>query len=343
VDKLNAENAKLAHSLEKQKQMQPQLAKLQAREETLQALNLQFMNSEKRDKDQLQKLNRTSREAGQVIVQEQSKLDFAVDQENTQMLAVKILQGENKRLRDALQNQTSMVAELRKLKSFEAGRGSTIEALKAQNAKSEDTISTLMGQMATLKRTNGLMQDQYLRERSKLGSIADEDSTQSLAFQVLQGENQKLTLELKSATDDEDQMAQVARMNQAKIAASDALAIDAGVMKRDSDQRKTNMAVLRQKEDALQRKNDELQDTIIAMTKRSRDEKEVADFIKEPQHQEEVKQPEGLEEASQMLSKLEMQMDKATTTVAPDTGSLDGVEQIEKQMEMEGLEADPDA
>jgi len=268
VDKLKAENVDLNAKLQKQKELELQLEKLKKHDEELQATNLELVASEKHDRDLLEQMQNQSGKVVQKALQEKSKLDFAVDQENTEMMAVKMLQSENKRLKDSLQDKTDLEAELKRLKAEETAKDANIEALKAQNSNTTKQLTTLTAQIEKLKILNGQLEDQYISERSKLGALADQESTESLALKVLQGENQKLKEELKKTVDDEANMAQELKENQAKAAAAEAL-------ETEHDQMRRELASLRLKEDALQRKNDELQETVAVVAAKSRDEQVV--------------------------------------------------------------------
>jgi len=311
VDKLEAESKELKAALQKEKQFEPRMVQLLKHDQDLQSENRRLVADEKNKADQLKALEETSGAAVQTIKQTQSKLDFAVDQENTEMLAVKILQGENQKLKETLQNQTELQAELVREQYEEKGKLVTIQNLNVQNSDADKTIFALKGQVAELTRTNGLLEDQYAAERTKMLSMADQDSTASLALKVLQGENQKLKRQLEQGAEEQAEMVEAAKQSQVKVSAAEDL-----VSNRDSLQRE--LASLHIQQDAMQLKNDQLKETVVSMAGKAHDGSLVRRYgpynlspreLRKPKPvQEDGGQINGLEQASSELSKLMTQL-----------------------------------
>lgn len=319
AETLKADNKALGVSSQKEKELELELAKLRKYNEDVEASNTKLISDEKHEKEEVQIMQQASRKAIQKVIEERKRMDFAVDQENTELLEVKILQGENRKLKDSLANQTDLEAELKQLNADRAAKDEAIKTLETQNADASEKMKTLMGQMADLKNTNGLLEDQYIRERSKLVNIADHDTTESMALKVVEGENQYLKEQLKG---DEAELAKSTKATQAKAADSETLENEGAQMKRE-------LAALRQKEEDLEHKNGELQETIATMAAKSRDDNINRFLHGATSHprpvQQESSQPDGLEKASFELSKLQAQLRKNTQGQKEKTEAADTV------------------
>jgi len=306
VEKLKADNTALVIATQKEKQLELELAKLQKREQDVEASNVKLINDEKQEREQVQIMQEASRKAIQKVIEQRKRMDFAVDQENTELLEVKILQGENAKLKAALYNQTDLEAELKQLNADRAAKDEAIRNLENQNADASEKIKALMGQMSDLRNTNGQLEDQYIRERSKLVNIADHDTTESMALKVVEGTNQYLKEQVNR---DEAELAKSSKANQAKAADSEAL-------ENEKDQMKRELTALREKEEDLEHKNGELEETIATMAAKKRDDT-IHKFLyggksrPRPVQTDAVSQPDGLEKASVELSKLQAQLRKS--------------------------------
>jgi len=304
ADSLKADNKALGVTSQKEKELELELAKLRKYDEDLEASNTKLISDEKHEREEVQIMQQASSKAIQKVIEERKRMDFAVDQENTELLEVKILQGQNRKLKESLENQTDLEAELKQLNADRAAKDEAIKTLETQNGDANEKLKTLMGQMADLKNTNGLLEDQYIRERSKLVNIADHDTTESMALKVVEGENSYLKEQLNG---DEAQLTKSAKANQAKAANSETL-------ETEGDQMKRELAALRQKEEDLEHKNGELQETITTMAAKNRDDNINKFLYGAKPHstpaQQESSQPDGLEKASFELSKLQAQLRK---------------------------------
>jgi hypothetical protein len=244
VEKLEAEKQKLTAALpaalQKQADLTAQLAQMQTRDESLKELNLKLAENEKLQRVQLAKMQEDSSTLQQKVLQERKKLDFAVDQENTALMAVKLLQTQNKQLKTSLQDQTALQTKLKQLQGDAATKDNTIKTLQVQNSDADTQLASLEGQVADLKHQNAMLSDQYANEQKKFEGATNravqEDSTESLALKVLQGENHKLKMELQKAAEEETRMSQTAKINRAKASESDALEAEKWDMKRELEE-----------------------------------------------------------------------------------------------------------
>jgi intracellular sulfur oxidation DsrE/DsrF family protein len=318
ADKLSAEKSKLATALKNQTELVSQLQKLKQQNDAFKALSSKLATEEKNEKDALEQAKREAAEAAQKVLQARSKLDFAVDKENTEMMAVRAVQSENKQLRMSLANQTQLETKANKAEADVAAKNVQIDTLKSQNAEAKEKVTSLTEQVASLQQSNGMLKAQYIKERKKFLRLADQESTESLALKVLRGEKQTLKEQLKSTEDEEAQMAQAAKAaNEGKTASLETLETERFRTKRD-------MARLQQENIDLEHKNGELQETVAMMAakgnkeQRARqlqdagmpenDEGSNSDGLLSVVRREEVEQPEGLQKASFELSKLEAQL-----------------------------------
>merc|ERR1719160_130801 len=290
ADKLSAEKSKLATALKNQTELVSQLQKLKQQNDAFKALSSKLATEEKNEKDALEQAKREAAEAAQKVLEARSKLDFAVDRENTEMMAVRAGQSENKAIRMSLANQTQLETKAKKAEADVAAKNAQIDTLKAQ----------------------------YIKERKKFLTLADQESTESLALKVLRQEKQTLTEQLKSTEDEEAQMAQAAKAaNEGKTASLETLETERFRTKRD-------MARLQQENIDLEHKNGELQETVAMMAAKGNkeqmarqlqdagmpenDEGSNSEGLLSVVRREEVEQPEGLQKASFELSKLEAQL-----------------------------------
>jgi len=318
ADKLSAEKSKLATALQNQTELVSQLQKLKQQNDAFKALSSKLATEEKNEKDALEQAKREAAEAAEKVVQARSKLDFAVDRENTEMMAVRAVQSENKAIRMSLANQTQLETKAKKAEADVAAKNVQIDTLKSQNAETKEKVTSLTEQVASLQQSNGMLKAQYIKERKKFLSLADQESTESLALKVLRGEKQTLTEQLKSTEDEEAQMAQAAKAaNEGKTASLETLETERFRTKRD-------MARLQQENIDLEHKNGELQETVAMMAAKGNkeqmarqlqdagmpenDEGSNSDGLLSVVRREEVEQPEGLQKASFELSKLEAQL-----------------------------------
>lgn len=318
ADKLSAEKSKLAAALQNQTELVSQLQKLKQQNDAFKALSSKLATEEKNEKDALEQAKREAGEAAQKVLQARSKLDFAVDRENTEMMAVRAVQSENKAIRMSLANQTQLETKAKKAEADVAAKNVQIDTLKSQNAEAKEKVTSLTEQVASLQQSNGMLKAQYIKERKKFLSLADQESTESLALKVLRGEKQTLTEQLKSTEDEEAQMAQAAKAaNEGKTASLETLETERFRTKRD-------MARLQQENIDLEHKNGELQETVAMMAAKGNkeqmarqlqdagmpenDEGSNSDGLLSVVRREEVEQPEGLQKASFELSKLEAQL-----------------------------------
>jgi len=311
-DKLEAENRDLQIALDSEKKLEPQLEELRQQAETLTASNGKLMASEKAARKELEQTKKAQEQATRSAKEVRSKFDFAVDQENTQMIAVKILQNENAELKEALRNATKMQVVLHRDEADLQRKESNIRLLDTENEKANVSISELHRQIDDLTRKNQLLQEQYEAEHSKSVSVADQLSTESLAVKVLQGQKQRLEHQLQQAADEEAEMAMTVKTTQAKATASE-------MFEEQSDQIRSDLSTTKHREDMLRRKNEELQETIVAMAARVR-EAEVAEKLQvaqkhttsedldRPTAKEDSSQPNELEKASSDLSVLVAQL-----------------------------------
>jgi len=264
VDKLEAEKTNLTAELQKAREFEPKLTKLQKEHEALKASNLKLEAGEKAARAQLVKMQEASQQVSQNVVQVRNKLDFAVDQENTQMIAVKILQSQNAKLKEALQNQTELQARLKREDAQNKEQEGSMMALEGQKVKAEANLTALLGQIATLKRANVQLQDEFDAERKKRQEAADQFGEESLALKMLQGQNQKLKEQLQRDSEDEAAMMNVVNVSRAKAAAAEMVETQGNVMRAE-------VAASRQKEEVLRHHNDQLQETIVSMAARIRE------------------------------------------------------------------------
>jgi len=268
VDKLEAENkadnAALEKALGSIKELEPKNAKLEEEQKVLKASNLKLQASELSAREEVDKMWKTSEEAAQNAVQVRKKLDFAVDQENTQTMAVKMLQDENGKLKKFVQNQTELEAVMRQEEADVKEKDGTIKALQAQKAKAETNITALLAQLDEARSASSQLQDQVNKQITTRRDVAEQFETQSLALKALQGQNQKLKTQLQQAADNEADVMTVAKASQAKAAASD-------FFESQGDQMRAELAESRRKEEALLHKNDQLQETIVGMAAKVRE------------------------------------------------------------------------
>jgi len=340
VDKLEAENKALNAALEKEKELEPKVMKLEKEAEELKASNLHLQAAEKAARAEVEKMRKTSDRVAQDAVQVRKKLDFAVDQENTQMIAVNILQEQNKKLKDSLQNQTELQAALKQDEASLKLKDGTIQTLQSQQAKAEANFTILLRQLADQKWRNAQLQDQYNKERNTRQDFQNQYGTEMLALNVSQVENQKLKGQLQQAAEDEGDMMKVAKASQAKAAASD-------FFETQSDRMRADLTETRRKDQNIQRKNDELQETIVALAAQIRGlelEQKLqvtpkVDVVEEPMPprrpvhlipQKEVSPPNDLEKAKIDLSKLVSQLhNNNDDNVDKSSHRVDAIEMLE--------------
>merc|ERR1719359_187710 len=166
-------------------------------------------------------------------------------------------------------NKTATLAHdeemLREATADEASKDVIIKNLIEQNATAQDRIQQLEDQMEKIKQVNEWLKDRYKEEHTKYTNTADREETEALALKVQQGNNGKLKDELERMTDMEANMEQMAKTNQAKAAATDQL-LDEG------DKMKRKLMEMHEKDQALQRRNDELQATVVSVVSKDRDD-----------------------------------------------------------------------
>jgi len=317
LEKLKAEKEKLAEAAaaaaKKQKDVETQLSQMTAHDRDLKAMNLNLLTKEKNERDQVQRVQKQFSEAEKRKQEMQDKLEFAVDQQNTEMMAVKMLKSENSKLKDSLKSQVQIQAALKKANENDEAKASAIKNLTVQKFQAEDKVRSLIAQVATLKHQNVEFEDQYIRARAKLNSIADEDTTEHLALEVLRGDNRKLQEQLMKVSESEAEMEEVAKASKSKADALDASEAENYRLKKE-------LKALRQSGESLQRKNDELKETVVEVAAKSRDyaaprlRAAATDNPAASDTQQPVQVPAapsgGLEKASMELSKLAAQLNE---------------------------------
>lgn len=268
VDKLEAENkadnAALEKALGSVKELEPKVAKLEEEKKVLQASNFKLQASEESAREEVDRMKKTSEVATQNAFQMQKKLDFAVDQENTQTMAVQMLRDENSKLKKFVQNQTELEAVMRQEGADMKEKDGIIKVLQAQKVNAEANITALSALLDEARSVSSHYQDQINKQITTRRDVAEQYETQSLALKALQGQNEKLKSQLQQAADNEADMMTVAKASQAKAAASD-------FFESQGDQIRAELAESRRKEEALQHKNDQLQETIVSMAAKVRE------------------------------------------------------------------------
>merc|ERR1719331_2235240 len=170
ADKLSAEKSKLATALQNQTELVSQLQKLKQQNDAFKALSSKLATEEKNEKDALEQAKREAAGAAQKVLEARSKLDFAVDRENTEMMAVRAVQSENKAIRMSLANQTQLETKTKKAEADVAAKNVQIDTLKSQNAETKEKVTSLTEQVASLQQSNGMLKAQYIKEsRSRCG------------------------------------------------------------------------------------------------------------------------------------------------------------------------------
>jgi len=307
-DQLEAEKKSLRAALTKEQEIEPKMKEVLNKDDLLQTQNHRLVAAATADEEQLKKIKAAATVVSKKFDEQQSQLSFAVEQENTEMLAVKMLQGENQKLKEGLGNQTELQAQVQQVQYDAKAKVAQINVLNTNLSQSDAQIFALKEQVQDLTRARGALQDQYNSERTKVLGMADQDSTQSLALKVLQGENEKLKQQMQDqqvkSQEVESALSAATQDTQEKAAAASSLEDDKGSMQRE-------MNALRVQQDALQVKNDQLQSTVVSMAAKRHDEDMAHKFDiapRQPVHVEQVVVAGNLDDASANLDSLMSQL-----------------------------------
>jgi len=307
-DQLEAEKKSLRAALTKEQEIEPKMKEVLNKDDLLQTQNHRLVAAETAGEEQLKKIKAAATVVSKKFDEQQSQLSFAVEQENTEMLAVKMLQGENQKLKEGLSNQTELQAQVQQVQDDAKAKSAQINVLNTNLSQSDAQIFALKEQVQDLTRARGALQDQYNSERTKVLGMADQDSTQSLALKVLQGENEKLKQQMQDqqvkSQEVESALSAATQDTQEKAAAASSLEDDKGSMQRE-------MNALRVQQDALQVKNDQLQATVVSMAAKRHDEDMAHKFDIAPRRSVPVEQvvvAGNLDDASANLDSLMSQL-----------------------------------
>jgi len=252
--KLETENNKLGASLKKVSEIIPKFDKLEKHDQTLQATNHKLVVAEQVQREKIAKLHSTQVKVTGKVALETNKLNYAVDQENTEMLAVKILEGRNKHLKESLEDQVTLKSSLRKVVADDRAKAATIKSLQTEKARASSRMNSLLSQVSQLKHLNRGREDEFIGERNMLYKELDKDGTQTMSLNSLQKQNVLLKVQLEKMADKEADEANAAKSSQTAAAGSDALQVQKEILQGAVKHMKKKNAALQRNEVQLQKK-----------------------------------------------------------------------------------------